>query len=270
MGIEAVFEAISNAFNSILNPIFSPLLKIPNLLAIIIISFVISLIMVLIYKAMTNQTLMKELKDEIKSLQNKMKEVRDKPDEMMRINKRAMDANMKYMLHSLKPTLVTFIPILIIFAWFNTHMAYYPLVQDQAFEAQLLFKEGVADVVTFSETADMIAVNGYNQTIESNKAKFILNGTKGEYVLKFQVGNQSYEKQIIITESKEDRVYKQPIQTYAGSLKRITINNEKIFAFKDIPVLQSIPWVNTFGWLGSYILFSLIFSLGLRKVLKVY
>ena len=62
-------------FDAILNPIFSPLLMLPYLLSIILISFIISLLIVLIYKKFTDQTMMKALKDEIKDLQDKMKKL---------------------------------------------------------------------------------------------------------------------------------------------------------------------------------------------------
>ncbi len=258
-------------FESILNPIFSPLLKLPYLLSIILISFLISLVIVLVYKFFTNQSLMKDLKEEIKELQKQMKNLRDNPQEMMKVQKRAMDANLKYMMHSLKPTIITFIPIIIIFGWLNTHMAYYPLVQDQEFGVLLDFNEEAHGTVQIGDVQDIIVLNGNNQTILENQAKFLLKGKSGEYTLKFKYDDESYEKEILITSSADEQVYKNPAQVYRKQfLKKIIVNNKKILAFQGIPLMQDIPWVGGFGWLGSYILFSLIFSLGLRKLMKVY
>lgn len=269
-------------FDAILNPIFSPLLMLPYLLSIILISFIISLLIVIIYKKFTDQTMMKALKEEIKDLQDKMKKLRDNPKEMMSIQKRAMESNFKYMMHSMKPTLITFIPILIIFGWLNTHMAYYPLVEDKEFSVLLDFKEGFninnTESMTFVEimnVQDMEVLNGVNQTILDNKATFTMKGKVGEYTLKFkhinENGDEEYTKDIIITKSIDDRVYKAPVQVNRGKIiKMITVSNEKILAFKNILLLKDIPWIKTFGWLGAYILFSILFSLGLRKLLKVY
>lgn len=266
-----VFESISTIFQAILNPIFSPLLRMPFLLSIIIISFLISLIIVIVYKKFTNQSLMKELKEEIKELQKQMKALRDKPEEMMKVNKRAMETNMKYMMHSLRPTLITFIPIIIIFGWLNVHMAYYPLVEDQQFSILLDFVDEANGDVDFLDVQDIQVLNGNNQTILDNQAKFVLQGSAGEYTLSFKHDEESYTKDIIITASDQDRVYKRPIEVFRKqSLKSITVSNEKILAFEGIPILGSIPWIGGFGWLGSYILFSLVFSLGLRKIFKVY
>jgi uncharacterized membrane protein (DUF106 family) len=266
-----VFEQISVLFQSILDPIFSPLLKIPFLLSIVIISFIISLIIVLVYKKFTNQSLMKELKEEIKELQKQMKDLRDKPQEMMKIQKRAMETNMKYMMHSLRPTLITFIPIIIIFGWLNTHMAYFPLVEDQEFSVLLDFVEEAKGDVSIMDVQDIQILNGNDHTILDNQANFVLNAKAGEYTLEFKHNNESYTKDIIITTIDQNRVYERPVEVFRKqALKKITLSNEKILAFKDIPILQSIPWIGGFGWLGSYILFSLVFSLGLRKIFKVY
>lgn len=102
-------------FESLLNPIFGPLLKLPPLWAIIIISLVIAILITLVYKWMTDQHLMKSLKDDIKKFQKEMKELKHEPQKVMAIQKKAMQTNMKYMMHSMKPTLVTFLPIILIF-----------------------------------------------------------------------------------------------------------------------------------------------------------
>ncbi len=63
-------------FETLLDPIFSPLLNLPTLLAITLLSFLISLIITLIYKFATDQDLMKRLKEEMKELQKEMKDLR--------------------------------------------------------------------------------------------------------------------------------------------------------------------------------------------------
>ena len=67
---------------------------------------------------MTNQELMKKLKEEMKDYQKQIKELRSNPARAMESEK-AMESNMKYMSHSFKPTLITIIPIFIIFGWMS-------------------------------------------------------------------------------------------------------------------------------------------------------
>jgi len=84
-------------------------------------SFILTALVTLVYKFVTDQKLMKEIKDEMDSLRKEMKQFKDDPERMMTIQKQVMEKNMKYMLQTLKPTLVTLIPILFIFGWLREY-----------------------------------------------------------------------------------------------------------------------------------------------------
>ncbi|MDP3918425.1 MAG: EMC3/TMCO1 family protein [Nanoarchaeota archaeon] len=109
------------SFTSMLNPILGPIMSIPSPYNLILISFLITGAITLVYKFMTDQTLMKELKAEMKSMQKEMKEFKNDPDKMIGLQKQVMEKNLKYMMQSLKPTIITFIPIIIIFGWLRTY-----------------------------------------------------------------------------------------------------------------------------------------------------
>jgi len=49
-----------------------------------------------------------------------MKEHKDDSSKVMEIQKLSLEKNMKYMMHSFKPTLFTFVPLIIIFTWLRT------------------------------------------------------------------------------------------------------------------------------------------------------
>ncbi|MFC1769138.1 EMC3/TMCO1 family protein, partial [Nanoarchaeota archaeon] len=95
-------------FETLLDPIFNPLLALSPLWIMLILSFLVSALITLIYKFTTDQNLMKSLKEEIKEFQNEMKELKHDPSKMMEVQKKAMQTNMKYMMQSLKSTLFTF------------------------------------------------------------------------------------------------------------------------------------------------------------------
>lgn len=97
--------------------IFGNMVKTAPLTTLIGISIVITFIVTIAYKYFTDQALMKSLKEDTKRLQSEMKNHKDNPTKMMEIQKEAMDKNLKYMMHSLKPTIITLIPLLIIFTW---------------------------------------------------------------------------------------------------------------------------------------------------------
>lgn len=102
------------------NFIFGPLLKLGDLYSLIIISFLLTFLITWVYKIFTDQKLMKSLKDQIQEHQKEMKNHKDNPEKLMEIQKKAMDANFQYMKHSFKPTLFTFIPLIIFFSWLKT------------------------------------------------------------------------------------------------------------------------------------------------------
>ena len=108
-------------YTSFLNPVMDPLMGIPSPWNLILVSFIITAMITLAYKFLTDQKLMKELKAEMKSMQKEMKEFKDHPEKMMSLQKDVMSKNMKYMMQSMKPTLFTFIPIIVIFGWLRAY-----------------------------------------------------------------------------------------------------------------------------------------------------
>ena len=127
--------------NDFLDIIFGPLLELPTLWAIIILSFLVSFIINLVYKYATDQNLMKQLKGEIKELQKEAKDLKDRPEEAMKVQKKMMETNMKYMSKSMKPTLITFIPIIIIFGWMSAIFAFNPITPGQDFTVSTFFSK---------------------------------------------------------------------------------------------------------------------------------
>lgn len=101
--------------------IFSPIVDhLPPQASLIIISFLITLLITLSYKFLSNQQAIKTLKDEIKQLQAELKTHKDNKEKFADINKRAVAKNIELMKHSMKPTLFTFIPIVLLFSWLRT------------------------------------------------------------------------------------------------------------------------------------------------------
>jgi len=245
---------------SIINPIFEPILQLPILWAIIIISLLLALFMTLIYKWMTDQHLMKTLKEDIKKFQQQMREFKSDPKKVMEIQKRAMQTNMKYMSHSMRPTLITFIPIIIIFGWMHAHLAYEPIMPGQEFTTTVLLKEGAVGSVELIVPEQLTLLTNSTQEIVDNQASWKLEGPEGEYLLEYKYNEQKFSKDLLITDKQS---YKQPEKNIKDSqITKITVDHKKI-----IP-LNIFGW--KIGWLGTYIILSIIFSSVIRKLLKVY
>ena len=83
----------------------------------IVISFIISIFITLIYKFTTNQGEMKELRNDLKILQQKSKEHKGNNEKILEIQKELASKNLEYMKHSFKPMFYTFLPIILVFYW---------------------------------------------------------------------------------------------------------------------------------------------------------
>lgn len=246
-----------------LNFVFGPLLNLPPLWAVIIMSFLISLIIVVIYKYATNQSVMKQLKDEIKDLQKQMKELKNEPEKAMAAQKKAMQTNMKYMMQSMKATLITFIPIIILFGWLQAHLAYEPLMPGEEFSTYVNFNEGAKGNITINVPEGITLLSEKTKEIENSRIVFKMKGDEGKYTappLEFTYNDETFSKPVLIT---KERNYETPIsQIKHSSVKSIELGN------KPQMMLNLFGW--KIGWLGTYIIFALIFSMALRKVMKVY
>src|SRR3989344_4206835 len=178
------------AFSSFFNLIFAPLLKLPTLAAIIVISFLISLLIIVITKFATDQALMKRLKEEIKEYQKQAKELRSEPAKAMEIQKKAMEVNTKYMMHSFKPTLITFIPIILIFGWMSSTFAYESINPGQEFSVTAIFEKDATGNVELN-TPEGIVLNGEKtKKIEGSKASWSMKGEEGLHTLEISYNDE--------------------------------------------------------------------------------
>ncbi len=248
------------AFENLLHPVFAPLLTLPPLIGIIIISVIVTVLVTVIYKWTTDQNLMKQLKDETKEFQNEIKTLKNDPKKAMEVQKKAMKTNMKYMTLSFKPMLFTFIPIILIFGWLNAHMAYDPIMANTEFTTTLLFANNVQGEAELIVPGELTLISDATQTIAAGKTEWALKGPEGEYILEYTFNSKSFTKDLLIT---NERAYK-PVQKKIkdNEINSITINNNKLKVL-NIGRLK-------LGWLGAYIIFSIILSMVLRKILKVY
>ena len=112
---------LDNFFNSI----FGSLINWNPLMGLLIISLILTLIISLSYKFLTDQKELKEHKEEMSKLQKELKELKDNPKKMMEKQSELMKKNLGMMKHQIKPMLFTFIQLIIIFGWLR--ITYEPL-----------------------------------------------------------------------------------------------------------------------------------------------
>lgn len=251
------------AYYDFLNLIFAPLFSLPPLFAILILSFMISLLIILITKYTTDQALMKKLKEEIKEYQSQTKQLKNEPAKAMEIQKKAMESNMRYMMHSLKPTLITFIPIILIFGWMSSVFAYESIKPNQQFTVTAFFDANSNGNAEIAVPESITILSNKTQKIENgknDKASWSLKGQEGEHLLEIVYNENKQQKSVLITNAKR---YIEPLKKTDGAIKSIQIDYKKL-------IVLPIGYKDWFGWLGTYIFLSITFTILLRKIMKVY
>jgi len=257
---------------SFLDPVLNPLLALNPLVVIILISVTLSGLITILYKYLTDQTLMKSLKDQLKRYQQEIKANKDNPSKMMEIQKKSMQVNMKYMMQSFKPMLFSFIPIILIFGWLNAHLAYEPIMPGQEFGTSLIFDKGITGNVTIIVPEELEIIGEAEQQIEPYVDEGWIWDSKGaiarwnlksdvigEYLMQYKYNDKTYDKKVIVTNKRE---YAAVSKDGSGKLETIKIYNKKmkplnLFGFE-------------LGWIWTYIIFSILTNILLRKVLKIH
>ena len=151
----------------------------------------------------------------------------------------------------------------------GAHLAFAPLLAGDPFSitAELQPDINGSFILNLPDglSAPILVLNPIDNSVTWNN----ITGPEGTYELSI-VHNDSGEEHFF-TVMISQYEYVNPVNLIAESttFSSININHEKLFIFRTTPVLKDIPWVKNWGWLWSYILFSIIFSTALRKVLKL-
>jgi len=254
--------------DKLLDPIFSPLLSLGAFWAIFIISLLLTVVVTVIYKFVTNQKLLKELKDELKRLQKEVKQLKDDPKKMMKKQKEMMTKNMEYMQHSMRATLVTIIPVIIVFSWLNAHLAYEPLLAGEPFNLTVELTVTPEKPPEIELPRGISLLEGYPKKAD-NIVVFSLNASPGNYEappIVIRYNNESCQIPVYVAKSPNEHQYYHPI--IACNTKHIKSVRVSLKPLKPLGNLSIFGWRP--GWFGTYIVLSIILSTLIRKLLKVY
>lgn len=245
----------------ILDSIFRPLLSLSPVLSIGIISLVVAVIVTIIYKYTTNQQMMKQFKEESADTRKKLKELKGQPEKLTELNKQMMEKQMKVMMNSFKPTLFTIIPLLFIFGWMSAHYSFEAIKPGTEFTTEMVFAPGTTGTASMiTPQSGLQLVGDAKKDIVNNTAEWTLKGESGDYLLEYSYSNSTYTRELLISEKQE---YKPLSQIVTGNaVKELRINNPKLKVIDMFGLKLS--------WLWAYMIFSLVSSMVLRKLMKVY
>jgi uncharacterized membrane protein (DUF106 family) len=248
--------------------IYQGFMSLPYFWLIFIISLLVTLLTTIIYKYTTDQKELKKIKKEMNELKIKMKKNSSDQKKMMSIQKEMLDKNMVMMKQSFKSMLYTFIPLILIFAWMNATIAFEPITPNSNVTITATisnsFPGELSSINISSIPATKITRNvGYEPGSDKVRAVQWIMETKGEGTYTILVESETFKqsKEILVT---DERKYENPVSEYKNSqLKSIVVGNEKVRPFEGIGFLKGL------NWLWTYIILSILMSIGLRKVMKI-
>ncbi len=250
----------------IFNPIFGPFLSWNPALGVVIIAAIITVIITLAYKFLTDQEKMKHLKGRQKGFQTEMKAHKDNHEKLMSIQKDAMKVNMEYMKHSLKPTLFTMLPILLIFGWMSGALAYDPIMVDEAFTITAEFADGVnGQAQLVLDTESSLSSSDAVQIIENGEVTWRLKSETAEEHI-FSIETEDSTESITVLVTNGDLDYADVDLNFEDSdIERISVGYSKLTPLGGFSIFGWQP-----GWLALYIIVSLVLSLSLRKAMGLH
>lgn len=229
---------------------------------IVILSLIVTLISTLTYKYTTDQKKIKQYRKEVKDMQKEMKEHKNDQKKMMKIQQEMMKKNGELMKQSFKPMLYTFIPLILILGWMSATLAYEPIMPGLPFAITATLDDNyignLADIKITSDQELKLKQDTDYVAEKGKQIRWLLQADK-EGTYNFLIEGEGFKetKKVIVTTEKK---YVEPITKYSGALKSVTTSNKEVMI--DFGIFK-------LNWLWSYILMSVIMSLGLRKAMGI-
>ena len=116
------------------------------------------------------------------------------------------------------------------------------------------------------EGTSVHSTSNADQEIEDGQATWKLKSEEGEHILEVNVGEEIATKEVLITTELE---YADEVEVYAHSdIESIQIDYNKLKPLGPDFTVPLFKWKP--GWLGLYIIMSLVFSISIRKLMKLY
>ncbi len=246
------------------------LIEIPRILSLAILGFVVALFTTLAQKFFTNQKLLKAIKDEMKELREQIKSTDDK-DHAATLNKQVMDKSFKQMQQSMRSIFVTFIPLIFLFGWLNANLTYFGLEAGE-FTTTVTFENGATGTIQL-DSGELTLLSEATQAV-ADEVQWKLEGPPGEYTLEYIYGNEVYAMEVLLGDPHRymDADFRKGgflsfRETIPGesAINRIDIDLERVHPFGGFAVFGWMP-----GVLTAYIVFTIIASALLRKLLNVH
>lgn len=260
--------------------LFKPFQSLDPLWPLLFFSLVTGIIMLVIFRYTSNQKGIKEAKDRIKAHLLEIRLFKDDLRIQLSAQKEILRHNFTYMKHALKPMLFMIIPVVII------------LIQLDAWFGYRALKPGASAIVSV-KLADNTSVDSLSKVSVESPDKGLLVETPplripeegevnwrvranepGEHNLTFNVSGNTFQKRVIVSDGKLDRVSRVVASSFWDTFlnpSEESIGNNSLM--KKIEVDYPSRSIEIFGWhihwLIVFFVLSIVFGFAFKGLFKV-
>ena len=269
---------LNAALRGIFDALLAPFRSLPPLVGLLVVSVVVSILMLLVFKKTSNQARLESVKRQIHACLFELRLFSDDLPAILRAQGEILKHNLRYLGLSLVPMLVMLVPLVLVIAQLQFHYGYRGLRPSEEFLFKVQLKEGRADArpAAALEVPGGVAVLTPPVWIPSERelAWRLRAERTGDYELKLRLDGQEYAKSAQVSEGVRRR---SPVRLAPGLLNQLLYPAEDPlpgdspvsaitvgYAEDDVPVLG---WA--VNWLVLFFILSVAFAFALRKRLGV-
>ncbi|MCL4400682.1 MAG: EMC3/TMCO1 family protein [Candidatus Parvarchaeota archaeon] len=215
----------------------------------------------LAYLLIVDHEIVRNSKSRMKELQAELKQLKPDDPKFKEVYSQLMHENSKVMKQSMKPTFVTFVPFIIVFLLMSTFFSYTPIAVGS--QVQSVLSGQVNGTITFQNNC--VTINdSANLTLLSSKLPTQLPATinSGTCTVFLSQNGKTYNASLVgLIGSNQEKTYSMGNASISFSPNPLVIAT--------LPF--SIPLIgNQLNWFWTYLIFSLITSLTLNRILIRY
>jgi uncharacterized membrane protein (DUF106 family) len=130
LGVAALWTDIplvKSSVHFVLDPSVGALLNWNATIGLLLATAIITLITTILQKYLTDQDLLKSIKEEQKIVQQELRLVKGNQEKSMELSKKSMELTMKAMPMTMRPAMYTIIPFVLFLRWFNDYFTAKPV-----------------------------------------------------------------------------------------------------------------------------------------------
>ncbi len=270
---------LNKAVGSLINLLFLPFSSLPPWVAMVVISLLTALLMLFIYKKISNQEGIRRVKNRLKASLMEIRLYQNDMRAQLQSQKELLSANLQYLLYNLKPLLVMIWPIFLLLAQLNLWFASRPPRPGETF----LVKAGFIKTVDLERLSlDLEAPDGL--VVETPPVRILDQGQAAWRLrvtgpvrepLVIQVNGQRYQKQFPAGKSRLSRV--SAVRVKRNLWQELLYPGEKPLPADSLlmrieltlqPQRLSLLGIGL-HWLLAYFLLSIILGLALKGLFRV-